>query len=605
MKMSVEEALRAGVNDVSAIVSGKEPLITFTHPEYTSLVDDWEKWRLTFDGGDAFIDEYLKKFSTRESDTDFNTRKEVSYNPAFAKSAVTDVRDAIFQRIADVTRKGGAASYLDAIEGKGGGVDRAGTTMNSFIGREVLEELLVMSKVGVFIDMPPLNGPTLVQQQGINPYVYIYKAEDIINWEVDERNSTLFTKLLLREIVYEKSEASGLPSGTTVRYKYMWVLGENVLVQLFNSDSEPITRSGDTGVDIAVLELPVIPFAIFQISDSLLKDVANYQIALLNLASSDIAYSLQSNFPFYVEQYDPRVDNLYRRSAGNNIVHTSDDSTIIVQGGESEDSVAAKPYEVQVGATTGRRVPRGLELPRYIHPSSDPLKASMEKQAELKKDIRMLVKLAVSNLQPKMASAESKGYDERGLEAGLSAIGLELEHGERLIGLFWQTYIDKNGSPPTVIYPQKYSLQSDSEKRKEAKDTLDISKDIPSPLFKRESMKTAAAIVLGSKVSSEMLEEINKEIDSVQVVTDSDTLERDIELGLIDIETASASKGYPKGSVERAKKDHAERVKRIAESQAKARGVSDLGGIADTSRDEKLNKDDDEVAKEKTRGEAK
>ena len=38
---------------------------------------------------------------------------------------------------------------------------------------------------------------------------------------------------------------------------------------------------------------------------------------------------------------------------------------------------------------------------------------------------------------------------------------------------------------------------------------------------------------------------------------------------LIDLEAASAAKGYPEGSVDKAKTDHAERVARIAESQAK------------------------------------
>ena len=124
--------------------------------------------------------------------------------------------------------------------------------------------------------------------------------------------------------------------------------------------------------------------------------------ALLNLSSSDIVYALRSNFPLYVEQFDPRVDNLYRRPAGHNIVNTTDESTSIVQAGERDDSIAAKNYEIKVGATTGRRVPKGLDYPTYVHPSSESLRASMAKQDELKKDIRMLCHLALSNLTPKI-----------------------------------------------------------------------------------------------------------------------------------------------------------------------------------------------------------
>jgi hypothetical protein len=572
------------------------------HPEYRNTSDDWEKWRLTYESGDDFITKYLKQFSVRETPTDFATRTDISYVPAFAKAAVNDVKDAIFQRIADVTRGGGPTSYQEGVQGLKGGVDLSGTTMNSFIGTDILPELLTMKKVGVFVDMPPLPGETLQDQQGISPYIYHYKVEDILNWTVNVKNNKTYSRLLLRDTVYTTCPTTGLPIDSELRYRYMWVKGGSVYAQFFDVDSKPITGEGEPGTEIIKLNISEIPFVLFEITDSLLRDVANYQVALLNLASSDILYSLKANFPFYVEQFDPRAENLFRRPAGSNIVQTGEDSAVIVTGGEQADSVAAKNYEVEVGTTTGRRVPKGLDLPTFIHPSPEPLRASMAKQEELKKDIRMLVKLAVSNLAPKMASAESKGFDERGLEAGLSAIGLELEQGERLIAKFWQMY-EGGGEEPTVKYPQKYSLQSDKDRREEAKDLLNATKIVPSVLFKKEALKQAAALSLGPKITHEKLEAIEKEIDANEVVVNPDELHRDLELGLIDAEAASKAKGYPEGSVEKAAQEHAERVKRIAESQAKSRGVEDLGGIADSGREEKMGKDKDNVPAKKTRGE--
>lgn len=573
------------------------------HPEYRQTSDSWEKWRRTYESGDDFIEEYLTKFSTREDATDFQRRKDISYVPAFAKAAVNDVKDAIFQRISDVSRGGGVQSYQDAVKGLSGGVDLAGTTMNSFVGTTILPELLTMRKVGVFVDMPQLHGETVSDQQGSRPYIYHYPVEAILNWDIDVRNNKTYSKLLLKDSTYTTCSITGLPTEVQYRYRYMWVGDGAVHTQFFDGNSEPIDRFGDEGTDVIVLDIPTIPFVLFEITDSLLKDVANYQIALLNLASSDILYSLKSNFPFYIEQFDPRAENLFRRPAGHTIPQSTEDSVQIVQGGEQSDAVAAKNYEIEVGATTGRRVPKGLDLPTFIHPSAEPLMASMAKQEELKRDIRMLVKLAVSNLAPKMASAESKDYDERGLEAGLSAIGLELEQGERLISQYWQLYGGSVDTVPTVNYPQKYSLQSDKDKRDEAKDLLDITKTVPSVLFKREAMKQVARISLGTQVTDETLGKIKKEIDEVQVVVNPEELARDIELGLIDLETASTAKGYPEGSVDKAKEDHAERVKRIADSQAKARGVTDLGGFENTSRSEKMDKDGDDVVAKKTRGE--
>jgi hypothetical protein len=573
-----------------------EKIAELTHPEYRRYFDDWEKWRLTYEGGDGFVEEYLKKYSDRENDTDFADRKDITNIPTFAKAAVNDVKDAIFQRISDVTRAGGSQSYTDSVRGRAGGVDLAGTTMNSFIGISVLPELLTMGKVGVFTDMPREVGSTLIEQKDKRPYIYYYRVENILNWEVSKYDNTIFTKLLLRDNIYVTDEDTGLPNNIEARYRFMYVEDGHVIVELYDLNSN---RVGET----IVLNLPVIPFTLFEISDSLLRDTASYQIALLNLASSDMSYATKSNFPFYVEQFDPRVDNLYRRPQGHNVVNTGEDSVQIVQAGERDDSVAAKSYELEVGATIGRRIPRGLELPQFINPSSEPLEASMAKQEILKKDIKLLTKLAVSDLSPKMASAESKDYDERGLEAGLSAIGLELERGERLIAKFWHMF-EGSDKETTVTYPQKYSLQSDKDKRDEAKDLLGTTKTISSATYRKEVFKEVADITLGTKVSMDTLAKIKKEIDSSEVIVDPEELHRDIELGLIDLEAASQAKGYPKGSVDKAAVDHAERVARIADSQAKARGVDEMGGISNVSREEKMGKDKEVVAEKKTRGEA-
>ncbi len=596
------ETRNIGTSEIEDIDVNNLNVVGLTHPEYRNTLNDWEKWRATYKSGDEFIDKYLKQFSVREDSSDFKARKDISYVPAFAKAAVNDVKDAIFQRIADVTRGGGPKSYQNGVLGLSGGVDLAGTSMNSFIGTTILPELLTMGKVGVFVDMPQFPGETLSDQQDARPYIYHYPVETILNWDIDVKNNKTYSKLLLQDDVYTKCKITGLPKAVEKRYRYMWVQDGQVLVQFFNKDSEPIDRFGEKSIDIIVLNIKTIPFVLFEITDSLLRDVANYQIALLNLASSDILYSLKANFPFYVESFDPRADNLFRRPVGHDKVPGGEDSVTIVQGGERADAITAKNQEIEIGSTVGRRIPKGLDLPHFIHPSSEPLKASMEKQDELKKDIRMLVKLAVSSLAPKMASAESKGFDERGLEAGLSAIGLELEQGERLIAQYWQMYGKEAGETLTVSYPQKYSLQTDQDRWAEVKDLLEVTERMPSVTFKREALKEAARMTLVSKITTEKLSEIKAEIDVAEVVVNPEELHRDIELGLIDPEAASKAKGYPKGSVDKAKEAHAERVARIAESQAKARGVDDKGGIEAASRDEKMNKDEDETPKKKTRG---
>lgn len=86
-------------------------LVDSRHPGYISGAIDWSKWRLTFEGGDMFRETYLQRFSTREDQTDFNTRKEMTPVPKFAGSAIVDIRNAIYQRLRDVVRKGGSKTY--------------------------------------------------------------------------------------------------------------------------------------------------------------------------------------------------------------------------------------------------------------------------------------------------------------------------------------------------------------------------------------------------------------------------------------------------------------------------------------------------------------
>ncbi len=129
-------------------------LVDSRHPGYLSGMTDWAKWRLTYEGGDEFRDSYLERFSTREDQTDFTTRKAMTPVPKFARAAINDIRNAIYQRMRDVVRKGGSEVYQAAVNGNNLGVDHRGSTMNAFLGVKVLTELLVMGRVGVFVDHP-------------------------------------------------------------------------------------------------------------------------------------------------------------------------------------------------------------------------------------------------------------------------------------------------------------------------------------------------------------------------------------------------------------------------------------------------------------------
>ncbi len=577
------------------------------HPEYNLKIREWDKWRITYEGGRRFIDTYLQRLSKRETQSDFDERKAVTYCPAFAKVGVNEVKDSIYQRMVDITRAGGTDSYQSAITGLHGGVDLEGSSMNYFMGCKILPELLTMERVGIYVDMPPLAGESIAANEGLRPYIYMYKAEDIRSWILDEgADFNEYAAILLRENIIAYDEETGFPSGVTTRFRRIWRdIDGLILACFYDEHGEMIDQFGTPTDQPIILNINKIPFVTVSISESLLTDVADYQIALLNLASTDMSYALKSNFPFYTEQYEPRADSIHLRPTGNTTTP-----------GQATEGATAKSDEIVVGPSKGRRYPKGVERPDFIHPSPEPLKASMEKQQELKRDIRQILKLTISNLQgPKMASAESKQEDSRSLETGLSYIGLALEMGERKIAEFWSMY-EGSKDIATIVYPENYSLRTEEDRRNEAEGLEKLMTKVPSMTFQKEIGKRISHIMLGSRIAREKVKKIDIEIDSATTMTaDPEIIKSDVEIGLLSLETASRLRGYPAGEVEKAKKDHAERLARIAEAQSKpddnpgARGVPDASGNPkQDAKEEKAKSRDtttDDVPTDKTRGEGK
>jgi hypothetical protein len=541
------------------------------HPSYSKWAGDWEKWRLAYEGGSDFIDKYLERLSDRETDTDFNARKLITYCPRFAGSAVDDVKNAIFQRMVDVKRIEGPASYQNAIAGLGWGVDLLGNTMGSFVGTEIIAELLTMTKVGVLVDMPQQDelGVTQADKENKHPFLSAYPIEDIINWSMDPDG---FNVLLLKE-TEEVTDDLGLPESLVVRYRYMKRIPEGVFVRFYDEQGETLSEQ--------ILGVPKIPFTVFELPLSLMSQTAQYQIALMNIESSDVAFAGKSNYPFYYEYYDPKSEPTYLKHAaepGNT---------------GTADEAIAKEKEVRTGPGQGRRIPKGFDKPGYINPDPDTLRVSMEKGEQLKQDIRLLINLNLSAMNPQRQAAETKAFTEsRSLEAGLSHIGLVLEKGEAEIAKFWAEF-EGTETPAEIAYPRSYNLLTEAQRLSHAKNYVELSDKIPSDSFRREMNKKLVSILLSGDVTAKDYEKILKEVDETDVLnSDPDVILRATELGLCDDVTASNGLGFDGATVvPQAREDRAKRIaltQKAQEKDAAARGIDPQAG--DDPKDEKKGK---------------
>lgn len=540
-------------------------MINYEHPEFLSYGEEWRKWRLTYQGGRPFVVEYLQKHSTRETDADYIARRDATYCPWHAGAALTKVKNSIYQRMPDIVRMSPSESYNKAIAGDQGGVDNLGSSMNYFLGCEILPELLVMGKVGVYVDMPTLiDQPTMFGTQNSRPYLYRYTREQIINWTTDGIGR--LTSLLLCDTRYKCDEIFGFPIDYLTNYRYYKLTSQGVLVSIVDNNMKELEAP-------ILLKLNKIPFVIFELNESLLKNIADYQIALLNIESSDIAYINRANFTFYVEQFDPNVEAMLMNMNRNN---TDADGTAL-------QANAAANNTIEIGVAKGRRYPKGIEAPQFITPSTEPLKASMEKQEAMKSDILKLLNLSLANIKSNRSSAESKQQDQSDEECGLSYIGLEMEAGERSIVDIWQQYeaIKDSGH---IKYPETYEIYSFQESLGMSEKLATLIPFMPSTTGRKAMANMLVKTILGGRVPSTDYDAIKSEIETAKaVISDPSTISKDVEDGLCTKELGSELKGYPPGEAERAKDEHATRLALIAAAQGgngivnpAARGLPDL-----------------------------
>lgn len=583
-----------------------QEISNLVHPSYDNWSQDWIKYRTIWEGGRQFIDAYLQQYSNREDATDFAIRKKLTYSPGHARTAVLETKNSIYERFIDISRTGGSSKYQDWIAGRSGGIDGTGIDMNKFIGTVCLPELLVTRRVGVYVDAPAVETITKRDEQGFMPYAYVYKAEDIRTWSRKGDTSDELTAVLLRDTVYTYDAEFGLIDGTSSQFRLLTKVFDEesgkpqVLIRFYTAKDKELED------DRVILDLPEIPFDFVELDHSILSDVADHQIALLNLSSSDLNYCMKSNFPFYTEEFDPKTELPFA---------TGGDEWSDNTQGTASNAQEADAKTANVGVMNGRRYPKGTTRPGFIHPSAEPLKASMAKQEEIRTEIRQLVLLSVSSLNPDVASSER---DDQGLEAGLSFIGMTLQELERRIARIFALYENQNAPElPTINYPTDYRIRSEKDRREEADQLLEIMPKIASITYQKETSKRVVDLTMSHWMDNQTSKKIKTEIDDAKViVTDPDVLLADHEKGLVSDETASAARLYPKGEVEKAKVDHALRIARIQAAQsaekvptdAGARGVDDLSVDNNEAAQEKKDSQDPNLngeAKTKTRGKAK
>jgi hypothetical protein len=437
------------------------------------------------------------------------------------------------------------------------------------------------------------------------PYLYRYVAEDILAWSIAKPEQPgRFKALLLRDRGVDSNTELNygitMPTGTFTRYRLVWLdeFTGKVNMMFYDNDNNPIDQWGipTSPENVIHLDMDRIPFTLLDIGSSLLKDVSNHQKALLNLGSSDVSYALKANFPFYTEQRDTRAVGTHLKD------HILDDGSSFTSKNEEPGREAIS------GPTVGKLYAMKAERPGFIHPSSEPLLASMRLQEKLEDDIRKLVNLAVQNkVGQRVTSAEALKLSDQGLEAGLSYIGLVLEGSERLVAEYWAAYEDGDKSRQTIAlvkYPDRYSLKDDAARIEEADKLSELMDTVPGKTVKKELAKSIVTALLSGRVDVAKLDKIFKEVDAADYTTsDAEIIIRAQEAGLVGEQTASEALGFGPEEYKKARADHAARAVRVLQAQTSARdSMADAGarGLDDLATDKDAGKREREEATDTT-----
>jgi hypothetical protein len=531
---------------------------------------DWEEWRYCYEGGRPFRERYLERFSDRELEADYQRRLSLTPIPAYARKEINKVKNSLSQRFPDIIREGGSKAWRQAITGEGRGIDLRGSSMNSFLTKQVIADLLVIGQVGALVDAPPVNGRTAADvPEGFRPYLKAYPMElvgDPVPAAPDSPSDWSFV-MLEDTIDRPNIQTGGTDTVTTFTVYYLdEERGNKVTVQ-------KLDESGKEIAEPAFWDKDSIPFVTFNIFDSLMRDACSYQITLLNMISADSNFSIDANFPILTRQRG-------NSNAGPHLIGAD--------------------KEVEAGIRKGMFYDKNQDRPGFISPPTEPMAMSLEFRRELKTEVQELVTGVIANLG-----------DDGTLDTGLSFIGACVNDGENRLWDHWTWFENADPSKrkvPVVSYPQQWALKTDEERLKSASDLLDVMNKLPGQEGKKETAKAVYEAMFRGKTSPDNLAKMLKAVDAAPYTTsDPDIVKMAAEQGLAGKKTLSMSLGYNEDEAEIAKEEAAEKAKMIVAAQSDAANGSQQGndeatvdprsnkvgreGEADKSADLELNED--------------
>ncbi|MFB6374587.1 MAG: hypothetical protein ABEN55_16030 [Bradymonadaceae bacterium] len=260
-----------------------------THPIYDDYAADWRTYRLSYEGGDDYLDRYLYQHE-KEKDEYFRDRRRRAYYPNHCRAIVDTYAAHLFRE--SIPRS--TESDSEILQTFWDNTDLKGNDADAFY-EHAAQEVQIGGRVAIVVDRwDPDGGAAVSRAQeraaGRRPYAYLATAEDIVDWDVDRLGRLNWVKIREARNV-QRSWAEEHP-GTAYQYR-VWTDDEWVLLQEVESeDDDEETKEVVVDRGSHPVGEPPVTFVFWgyrdgvqPVSESALKDIAPMNIRLTNHAS--------------------------------------------------------------------------------------------------------------------------------------------------------------------------------------------------------------------------------------------------------------------------------------------------------------------------------
>lgn len=212
----IESSPSDGISQNLSPLADKAQALKYTHPDYDSNILQWEKYTDCYEAKNMI--QYLFKHS-RESDDLYKQRVKRGYYFNYVASVVDLFVSYLFH--APIQRDEGSLKG-DDLEDFYKDADQAGTTFHLLI-QNIATHAQICGHVGVLVDMPALaeapESEAERKEQRIRPYCTIFKANQILDWELDTNGKFEWVKL---EMCFPQERTWDSPVDSTTRHFLIW-----------------------------------------------------------------------------------------------------------------------------------------------------------------------------------------------------------------------------------------------------------------------------------------------------------------------------------------------------------------------------------------------